>query len=238
MLEESPSPKRFGTWASSQFDSAALPSLCSKIEKWLISKKSNYSLAPSSTLSKILETPLESREPIGGKHLDKFNLRTPDKSAREIDARLCSIQRRFISSLNDIDALEIDSNRDNRSTGAEDVSTEDRADLEVSVKKLSLTSTSTSFHNYNLDPFNALLAVCGQSAPSTLKDAFSNYWFVPQSANTYFHIFILLIGLKEHKNSISSLLSSPRFKGWFLNQSSSLQLGLRCLRSGRNRFHL
>ncbi|KAG7024044.1 Serine/threonine-protein kinase haspin-like protein [Cucurbita argyrosperma subsp. argyrosperma] len=175
LLEESPSPKRFGTWASSQFDSAALPSLCSKIEKWLISKKSNYSLAPSSTLSKILETPLESREPIGGKHLDKFNLGTPDKSAREIDARLCSIQRRFISSLNDIDALEIDSTRDNRSTRAEDVSTEDRADLEVSVKKLSLTSTSTSFHNYNLDPFNALLAVCGQSAPSTLKDAFSNY---------------------------------------------------------------
>lgn len=190
MLEESPSPKSFSTWASSQFDSAAVPSLCSRIEKWLISKKSSYSLAPSSTLSKILETPLGSIEPIGGNHLDNFNLRTSENSA-ELDVRLSSIQRRFISSLNDIDALEIDSNRDNKSTRTEDVSTEDCDNIEFAVKKLSLTSTSTSFHNYNLNPLNALLAVCGQSAPSTLKDAFSNYWFVPHSECLFSYIYLV-----------------------------------------------
>uniref|UniRef100_A0A9I9DAI9 Protein kinase domain-containing protein n=1 Tax=Cucumis melo TaxID=3656 RepID=A0A9I9DAI9_CUCME len=174
LLEESPSPKSFSTWTSSQFDSSTIPSLCSRIEKWLISKKSNYSLAPSSTLSKILETPLGSIEPIGGLHLDKLKLKTPEESARDIDAHWCSIQRRFIFSINDIDALGIDSN-DNRSNRAEEIRTEDREDIEVAVKKLSLTSTSTSFHKYDLDPLNALLAVCGQSAPSTLKDAFSNY---------------------------------------------------------------
>lgn len=199
MLEESPSPKSFSTWTSSQFDSATVPSLCSRIEKWLISKKSNYSLAPSSTLSKILETPLGSIEPIGRNHLEKFKLRTPEKSSREIDVHFCSIQRRFISSINDLDDLEIESNGDNRSNKAEVVSTEDCEDIEVAVKKLSLASTSTSFHDYNLDPLSALLAVCGQSAPSTLKDAFSNYWFVPQSENTYFHVFIPLIGSKEYK---------------------------------------
>ncbi|XP_038879240.1 serine/threonine-protein kinase haspin homolog isoform X2 [Benincasa hispida] len=175
LLEESPSPKSFSTWTSSQFGSATIPSLCSRIEKWLIAKKSNYSLAPSSTLSKILETPVGTFEPIGGNHLDQFNLKTPEKSAREIDVHLCSIQRRFVSSINDIDALEIDGNGSNRINRAEDVRTEDREDIEVAVKKLSLTSTSTSFHKHNLDPLGALLAVCGQSAPSTLKDAFSNY---------------------------------------------------------------
>ncbi|XP_011659430.1 serine/threonine-protein kinase haspin homolog isoform X2 [Cucumis sativus] len=174
LLEESPSPKSFSTWTSSQFDSSTIPSLCSRIEKWLISKKSKYSLAPSSTLSKILETPLGSIEPIGGIHLDKFKLKTPENSARDRDAHWCSIQRRFIFSINDIDALKIDSN-DNRSNRAEEMRTEDREDIEVAVKKLSLTSTSTSFHKYDLDPLSALLAVCGQSTPSTLKDVFSNY---------------------------------------------------------------
>ncbi|XP_022155824.1 serine/threonine-protein kinase haspin homolog isoform X2 [Momordica charantia] len=174
LLEESPSPKS-STWASSQFDIAAVPSLCSRIEKWLISKRSNYSLAPSSTLSKILETPLVSIEPISGNHLGNFKLKTPEKYARGLGGRLSSIQKRYISNLNDNDVIEIDSIRGNRSARAEDLSTEECENIEIAVKKLSLSSTSTSLHNYHLDPLNALLAVCGQSAPSTLKDAFSNY---------------------------------------------------------------
>lgn len=178
MLEESPSPKS-STWASSQFDIAAVPSLCSRIEKWLISRRSNYSLAPSSTLSKILETPLVSIEPISGNHLGNFKLKTPEKYARGLGGRLSSIQKRYISNLNDNDVIETDSIRGNRSARAEDLSTEECENIEIAVKKLSLSSTSTSLHNYHLDPLNALLAVCGQSAPSTLKDAFSNYWLVP-----------------------------------------------------------
>ena len=234
LLEESPSPKSFSTWTSSQFDSSTIPSLCSRIEKWLISKKSKYSLAPSSTLSKILETPLGSIEPIGGIHLDKFKLKTPENSARERDAHWCSIQRRFIFSINDIDALKIDSN-DNRSNRAEEMRTEDREDIEVAVKKLSLTSTSTSFHKYDLDPLSALLAVCGQSTPSTLKDVFSNYWFVRQSGNTYFHAFILL-RFKRAQNNMFSLLSSPRFDGWFLILFPSLPLWILCAQRGGKRF--
>ncbi|XP_062151359.1 uncharacterized protein LOC133879425 [Alnus glutinosa] len=55
---------------------------------------------------------------------------------------------------------------------------EDCEHLEVAVKKLSLASTTASLDHDQLDPFATLSSVCGQSSPSTLKNAFSKYWFV------------------------------------------------------------
>jgi hypothetical protein len=55
---------------------------------------------------------------------------------------------------------------------------EDCEHLEVVVKKLSLAWTTASLDHDQLDPFATLSSICGQSSPSTLKNAFSKYWFV------------------------------------------------------------
>ncbi|XWS42284.1 hypothetical protein CRYUN_Cryun16bG0001600 [Craigia yunnanensis] len=81
LLEESPSPKNFGTWATgNQTLTDHIPHVSSRLEKWLFSKKLNFSFGPSSTLSKILETPAAQMDSISSDGLDFSSLRTPEKS--------------------------------------------------------------------------------------------------------------------------------------------------------------
>lgn len=81
LLEESPSPKNFGTWAmGNQSVTDLVPLVSSRLEKWLFSKKLNFSCGPSSTLSKILETPAAPLDSIYSDDLDSSRLRTPEKS--------------------------------------------------------------------------------------------------------------------------------------------------------------
>ncbi|XP_021282770.1 serine/threonine-protein kinase haspin homolog isoform X1 [Herrania umbratica] len=81
LLEESPSPKNFGTWAlGNQSVTDPVPLVSSRLEKWLFSKKLNFSCGPSSTLSKILETPAAPLDSIYSDDLDSSRLRTPEKS--------------------------------------------------------------------------------------------------------------------------------------------------------------
>ncbi|XP_059438923.1 serine/threonine-protein kinase haspin homolog [Corylus avellana] len=176
LLEESPSPKNFGTWAmGKQSNNIAIPHLSSRLEKWLISKKLNHSCGPSTTLSKILETPTMPLEPICDDDFEPSNLRTPEKSSTKIDSQLLSINSRFNSILVEKDVLERENNSQKTTAVLVSEGHEDCEHLEVAVKKLSLTSTTASLNHDQLDPFAALLAVCGQSSPSTLKDAFSKY---------------------------------------------------------------
>lgn len=185
MLEESPSPKNFGTWAmGNQSNNIVIPHLSSRLEKWLISKKLHHSCGPSTTLSKILETPSMPLEPICGNDFEPSNLRTPEKSSMKTDSQLLSINSRFNSIFVDKDVLERENNPQKRNVVSVSEGHEDCEDLEVAVKKLSMTSTTASLDHDQLDPFAALLAVCGQSSPSTLKDAFSKYWFVSYSQLT------------------------------------------------------
>ena len=80
LLEESPSPKNFGTWATgNQTLTDPIPHVSSRLEKWLFSKKLNFNFGPSSTLSKILETPAAQMDSIYSDGLDFSSLRTPEK---------------------------------------------------------------------------------------------------------------------------------------------------------------
>ncbi|PON98252.1 Tyrosine-protein kinase [Trema orientale] len=157
LLEESPSPKKFGTWAgANQTDVVAMTHLSTRLNNWLISKKLNYSCGPSSTLSKILGTPSITQEPIGYDDFDSLSMRTPEKSSVKISSHLPYVE---ITS---------------KSHKMEDVGKEGSEDLEVAVKKLSLASASSSDADH-FNPFTTLLAVCEQSVPSKFQDVFSKY---------------------------------------------------------------
>ncbi|KAG2695929.1 hypothetical protein I3843_07G034600 [Carya illinoinensis] len=158
-----------------QTNNIAIPHLSSRLEKWLISRKLNHTCGPSSTLSKILETPAMPLEPICGNDLNPSNLRTPEKSSMKTNSQLLAVHSRLCSILVDKDALERDHNSQYRNLVSGSEGQGCCEDLEVAVKKLSLASTSVSFDSDQLDPFAALLAVCGQPSPSKLKDVFSKY---------------------------------------------------------------
>ncbi|RVW77373.1 Serine/threonine-protein kinase haspin-like [Vitis vinifera] len=142
LLEESPSPKRFGTWAMGvQSDDIVLPHLSSVLNKWLIAKKLNYSYGPSGSLSKILETPAMPMEPICGDGFDASTVKTPEKASPQVCLGLHSVQDRFNSDFMNKDVV-------GRQTGSQksnevSLTTGDEGceDIDVAIKKLSLTSS-------------------------------------------------------------------------------------------------
>ncbi|EXB57536.1 hypothetical protein L484_022641 [Morus notabilis] len=154
--EESPSPKNYGTWVrANQNDSVAIPHLSSRLQKWLKCKRLNHSCGPTSTLSKILGTPSMTLTPIGGDDFDPFCLKsTPKKSSIKVGLPLHYVE--------------------STSNEMEDVANESCEDIEFAVKKFSLASTSP-LHSYQSNQFATLLAVCGQSVPTTFQDVFSKY---------------------------------------------------------------
>lgn len=184
LLEESPSPKHFSTWAmGNQNDTVPIPYLCSRLEKWLLYKKFNYSCGPSSTLAKILETPYRNLESLQGE-VNFSILNTPKKSSLKDTSGFPSIQSRFDEEFTIKDVHEGGINSLKSNVVSESVKNESCEDIEVAVKKLSLASTSASSVDH-VNPFSTLLAVCGQSFPTKLLDLFSKYRFVHYNQQTY-----------------------------------------------------
>lgn len=163
LLEESPSPKKSSTWVvGNQTDIAALPQISSRLEKWLMTKRQNFNSAPSSTLSKILEAPaMES------------NMETPQVPSQCIGSGPHSILKSIGLTSMDKISLGIYINMENDRLGLKGAGGDSHEDLDAAIRKLSLATTSESDL---LDPFTALLGVCGQSAPSRLLEIFSKYW--------------------------------------------------------------
>ncbi|KAK1293235.1 hypothetical protein QJS10_CPB17g00885 [Acorus calamus] len=66
LLEESPSPKKYSTWATgTENDPIVIPDLASILERWLISRKLTYSCGPSrGLLPRIAETPVMPLQPM------------------------------------------------------------------------------------------------------------------------------------------------------------------------------
>lgn len=154
--------------------------LSSVLEKWLFRRRLNYSCGPSKSLSTILGTPSLLNE--GPYICDDSILNTPEKGAALIrssvpsnqECKFCltgaSVSESFISSRKSSKALP---------SMAE-------GDCEViadAVRNLSLASRPSSLLSHRCEDFAALLDFCGQSAPSTLSDVFSTYWFD-------FHLFL------------------------------------------------
>ncbi|PSS21628.1 Serine/threonine-protein kinase [Actinidia chinensis var. chinensis] len=160
LLEESPSPKKSGTWAMGiQRDDVAIPHVSTVLKKWLISKKLHRSSGPLGSLSRILETPALPGEFICNDGIGYSGLKTPVEASLQIHSGLQTAQNKLNSSFIKKDA----------------VGDECREDIEVAVGKLSLTSRPDSLDGHQWDPFLALLAVCGQPTPSMLLDVFSKY---------------------------------------------------------------
>ncbi|KAL3818026.1 hypothetical protein ACJIZ3_003931 [Penstemon smallii] len=141
---------------------AVIPHLSSILQKWLISKKLNRSYGFPGSLSKILEAPILSKDPIGRDSFSSSTLKTPGEVSVEVNLSLKSIQQRLSSRLDDkhISGIAIQ---------------ETCEDIEVAVNKLSLTSTPSSLDDHRKNSFSALLCACGQSIPSTLKDMLLSY---------------------------------------------------------------
>lgn len=184
LMEESPSPKKVGSWiAGNVTEEVPLPSICSRLEKWLHARRLNPRCGPSSTLSKILDTPTMKLETIYDRSSD-FRLRSLDRSEMELeniydldhnssDFRLRSMDQ---SELSNSQLQNLKNGETRSSNDAILIKSESCEDIEAGVKKLSLTSTS-SFDDHS-NPFAVLLETCGQSAPSMLEDLFSRYRYV------------------------------------------------------------
>ncbi|KAK7337651.1 hypothetical protein VNO77_18236 [Canavalia gladiata] len=174
LLEESPSPKKVGTWTlGNMTEEGPIPALCSRLEKWLHSRKLNPICGPSSTLSKILDTPATSLETIHDIDWNSSDLRTLEETEL-INSLLLTVKNGDKKSLVNEFLIENDIDLQTNDKMLFAQNGEGYEDIEADVKKLSLASTSSSLDSDHSSPFSALLAICGQSAPSMLQDMFSS----------------------------------------------------------------
>ncbi|XP_020212860.1 serine/threonine-protein kinase haspin homolog [Cajanus cajan] len=169
LLEESPSPKKVGTWITGNMtEEGPIPAISSRLEKWLHSRRLNPICGSSSTLSKILEAPSTRMETICDLDLNASELRTLERTEGS-NSLLHSAQTGDKKSFIEND-LHLQTN--DRMLAAQ--SGEGCEDIEAAVKKLSLVSTLSSIDDDHISPFSALLSICGQSAPSAFQDVFSS----------------------------------------------------------------
>ncbi|XP_059313371.1 serine/threonine-protein kinase haspin homolog [Lycium ferocissimum] len=175
LMVESPSPNKYSTWTVGiQTDDIVISCLSSVLQKWLISKRLNDSYAPPASLSKILETPASRKESAYGFICGSSNLKTPEKTSLRIPSGLYSTQNKRIGSTNEnVSTGKPLSERDIGEICPMDE--EGCKDIDVAVSKLSLTSRPSSVDAHTWDPFLALLAACGQSAPLTLFEILYKY---------------------------------------------------------------
>ncbi|KAK6911699.1 hypothetical protein RJ641_023792, partial [Dillenia turbinata] len=176
LLEESPSPRNTGKWvADDEIDKVAVPHLSTVLQKWLKSKQLNPSHGASGSLAKILETPGIGVESICGNSFDTTNMKTPTKAPLSLHSRLQSLRGRFSSAFTNKGVLERHIQLEN--SLAKQLRLDDKGceDIHIAVEKLSLSSQPLSLDANHVDPFSALLRVCGQSAPSTFVDVLSKF---------------------------------------------------------------
>ncbi|KAF9592646.1 hypothetical protein IFM89_016303, partial [Coptis chinensis] len=165
LVEESPSPKNFGTW---QNNDLVLTHLATRLGKWLASKKSNYSWEPSDRLSSILETPVVTLESKFNEASTSLNERTPERGSRQTSNRVTLGQM-------DNDLKEKPASPHKGQIEALPLTDEGPKDIEEAIRRLSLSPQPASFVKDQQDPYVTLLRVCKQSAPSTLLDVLSRY---------------------------------------------------------------
>ncbi|CAJ1870717.1 unnamed protein product [Sphenostylis stenocarpa] len=171
LLEESPSPKK-NTWIiGDMVQEGPMPTICSRLEKWLHSRRLNHTYGPSSTLSKILDTSSTRLEAIQDIDFSTPEMRTLERTEKS-NSLLQAIKTgdRKPSIENDI---HLQTNEEMLLAQC----SEGREDINAAVKKLSLASTS-SIDDDHISPFSALLSICGQSAPSLLQNIFSSNLFL------------------------------------------------------------
>lgn len=173
LLEESPSPQK-KTWVMGTKNSVAASHISSVLKKWLLTQKLNCSCEPSASLSRILETPGLSRDSIHDDVLEFSCLKTCFETTSGATAGVKSNHSKYSSSLIG-DVLERRTFSTKRIEEIQTTSEKDSQDIEVAVRNLSLSSQNSLLDEQRWDPLLALLAVCGQSSPSTFSEVLSEY---------------------------------------------------------------
>eukprot|EP00256_Glycine_max_P032744 XP_006577733.1 serine/threonine-protein kinase haspin homolog [Glycine max] len=144
-----------------------VPPVCSRLEKWLHSRRLNPFCGPSSTLSKILDTPSARFEAIHDIDFSASDLKTLERTDRS------NLLLHTIKTEEKKTSIENGSHLQTNEKMLSAPSGKGSEDIEAAVKKLSLVSTSSSMDDDQINPFSVLLSICGQSAPSVLQDIFS-----------------------------------------------------------------
>ncbi|CAH1444086.1 unnamed protein product [Lactuca virosa] len=185
LLEESPSPQ-CKTWVMGNKNYIPQSShISSVLKKWLLAHKPDHSCGPSTSLSRILDTPLG--DSIHDGVLDLSSLKTSLETLSQANKGFKSNQNKIVGS----DVLQ--SHNTSSTKRIQDLSENDSEEIEYVIRNLSLSSQN-SLIEQQWDPLLALLAVCGQSSPSTFSDVLSQYCDLQSIAKvgegTYGEVFI------------------------------------------------
>ncbi|OMO86240.1 Glycoside hydrolase, family 17 [Corchorus capsularis] len=174
LLEESPSPKN--SWVvGNRSITEPIPHVSSRLEKWL-SKKLNLCCEPSSTLSKILETPSTLMDPTYISDWDSTPATSKDPTyISDQDSTSATLKDPIYISDDQDSGLTTPEKCNKISTSSADEGFKDVKDIDAAIRKLSLASTATSVDIDCVDSFASLLEICKQSTPLKLLDLFSKY---------------------------------------------------------------
>lgn len=167
LIEESPSPKNFGTWARGMEEDQIDHDLVAILERWKISKLARQ--ASSQLLFDIMESPI--MPSVLSDNSNSYSYRTPEKDRGSV---IHSMARAIPPGC----------------TGNSLKSTAEETSIISSLGQLNITKepveVSIPFGGEALTAFEQLLMVCKQSAPVTLAEVFSAYGYVYQHSQHYF----------------------------------------------------
>lgn len=167
LIEESPSPKNFGTWARGMEQNYIVHDLSAILERWKISKIARR--VSSKPLFDIMETPLVPSVQSNCSTDTNFHgksYRTPEKDT----GSGTHPTRRTIPS----------GYTDNSLKNVVSETSIVTSFNELNIKEEPADTSIPSLSGEALTAFAQLLMVCRQSAPVTLAEVFSAYWYVFQ----------------------------------------------------------
>lgn len=152
LMEESPSPKTFGSWNREMEQNHIMHDLPAILERWKISKIARC--ASSEPLFDIMETPLIPSV-VSNNSTSSSLFRTPERSGTHITGRVIPLGYTDISLS----------------------STAKETNIFTSFGKLNIKEEpAEATIREALTAFEQLLIVCRQSEPVTLAEVFSAYW--------------------------------------------------------------
>jgi serine/threonine-protein kinase haspin len=157
LIEESPSPKNFGTWLTGLEQNQIDHDLPAILERWKISKLARR--ASSEPLFDIMETPV-----IPSVISTCYSYRTPEKDRGSVKHSTSRANPLGYTG-NSLKSIE-------EETGI--ISSFGK--LKIKEEHIEVEEASISFSGEALSAFEQLLMVCRQSAPVTLAEVLSAYW--------------------------------------------------------------
>lgn len=195
LLEESPSPRNFGTWAMGTKHDIIVHDLSAILERWRITKLA--SRHGSRQLFKIMETPLVPSVHSSCSASDDLVAKTPERVLRTKAPVNTTSHKKILtpqfdnSIVTSFDALHIDE-EEVANIMSEDVETSrevlDSNKPEEATQMDPSISQRASLTGEYLSTFDQLMMVCRQSSPISLGEVFSRYWFalLPSTLSGFF----------------------------------------------------